>query len=55
MSASRHQRLLLGAQLSLELALEKTGGNITRAAKLAGVGRRFFQKAMQCHGLRGRA
>ena len=39
----------------LELALEKAGGNITRAAKLAGVGRRFFQKAMQCHGLRGRA
>ncbi len=39
----------------IELALEKAGGNISRAAKLAGVGRRFLQKAMDHHGLRGRA
>jgi DNA-binding NtrC family response regulator len=39
----------------LEQALEKAGGNISHAAKQAGVGRRFFQKAMGRHGLRGRA
>lgn len=39
----------------IELALEKEGGNISRAANLAGVGRRFLQKAMERHGLRGRA
>jgi DNA-binding NtrC family response regulator len=39
----------------IEMALQKAGGNISRAAKLAGVGRRFLQKAMGRHGLRGRA
>jgi DNA-binding NtrC family response regulator len=37
----------------LTLALEKTGGNISRAAALAGVGRKFVQQAMRRHGLRG--
>lgn len=39
----------------IEQALEKARGNVSRAAALSGVGRRFFQKAMQRHGLRGRA
>ncbi len=37
----------------LELILQKTGGNVSRAAELAGVGRRWIQKAMIRHGLRG--
>jgi len=39
----------------LELLLEKTGGNVSRAAELAGVGRRWIQKAMKQYGLRGRS
>jgi DNA-binding NtrC family response regulator len=39
----------------IEQALEKASGNISRAAEISGVGRRFLQKAMQRHGLRGRA
>ncbi|WP_437567768.1 sigma 54-interacting transcriptional regulator [Sorangium sp. So ce542] len=38
----------------LDLALEEVGGNVSRAAEVAGVGRRFIQKAMRRHGLRGR-
>jgi transcriptional regulator with GAF, ATPase, and Fis domain len=37
----------------LELALEETGGNVSQAAKIAGVGRAFVQKAMKRYGLRG--
>ncbi len=36
----------------LELMLQKTGGNVSRAAELAGVGRRWIQNAMIRHGLR---
>jgi transcriptional regulator with GAF, ATPase, and Fis domain len=37
----------------LEVALQKTGGNISRAAELAGVNRKFIQRAMKRYGLRG--
>jgi DNA-binding NtrC family response regulator len=37
----------------IELALRETGGNISRAATLAGVGRKFMQQAMKRYGLRG--
>jgi DNA-binding NtrC family response regulator len=37
----------------IELALKQTGGNVTRAAALAGVGRKFLQQAMKLYGLRG--
>jgi transcriptional regulator with GAF, ATPase, and Fis domain len=37
----------------LERALEHTGGNVTRAAELAGVNRKFIQRAMKKYGLRG--
>jgi len=37
----------------IELALRETGGNISRAAALAGVGRKFMQQAMKRYGLRG--
>ena len=37
----------------LELALKETGGNVSQAAKIAGVGRAFVQKAMKRYGLRG--
>jgi transcriptional regulator with GAF, ATPase, and Fis domain len=33
-------------------ALEKTGHNVTRTAELAGVGRRYIQRAMERYGLR---
>lgn len=33
-------------------ALEKTGGNVTHTAELAGVGRRYVQRAMERYGLR---
>jgi DNA-binding NtrC family response regulator len=36
----------------LQKALEKTGNNVTHAADLAGVGRRYIQRAMERHGLR---
>jgi transcriptional regulator with GAF, ATPase, and Fis domain len=36
-------------------ALEHTGGNISRAAELANVNRRFVQRAMKRYGLRGDA
>lgn len=36
----------------IELALNKTGANVTRAAALAGVGRKFLQQAMKRYGLR---
>jgi transcriptional regulator of acetoin/glycerol metabolism len=32
--------------------LERTGGNVRRAAELAGVSRRFIQRAMKRLGLR---
>ena len=37
----------------LERALQKTGGNVSRAAELAGVNRKFIQRAMKRFGLRG--
>jgi DNA-binding NtrC family response regulator len=37
----------------IELALKETGGNVSRAATLAGVGRKFMQQAMKRYGLRG--
>jgi DNA-binding NtrC family response regulator len=37
----------------IELALRETGGNVSRAAALAGVGRKFMQQAMKHYGLRG--
>ena len=36
----------------IERALQETGGNISRAALLAKVGRKFFQQAMKRYGLR---
>lgn len=36
----------------LQRALEKTGNNVTHTAELAGVGRRYVQRAMERHGLR---
>ncbi|HRI65642.1 MAG TPA: sigma 54-interacting transcriptional regulator [Polyangium sp.] len=36
----------------LQKALEKTGGNVTHTAELAGVGRRYVQRAMERYGLR---
>ena len=38
---------------NLELALKETSGNVSQAAKIAGVGRAFVQKAMKRYGLRG--
>jgi transcriptional regulator with GAF, ATPase, and Fis domain len=38
----------------LSAALERTGGNVTRAAELAGVNRKFIQRAMKRFDLRGR-
>lgn len=37
----------------LRCALEKAGGNVTRAADLAGINRKFIQRAMKRLGLRG--
>ncbi len=37
----------------LSAALAKTGGNVTRAAELAGVNRKFIQRAIKRYGLRG--
>jgi transcriptional regulator with GAF, ATPase, and Fis domain len=37
----------------LQAALERTGGNVTRAAERAGVNRKFIQRAMKRLGLRG--
>ncbi|MRG96373.1 sigma 54-interacting transcriptional regulator [Polyangium spumosum] len=37
----------------LRLMLQKTDGNVSRAAELAGVGRKFVQMAMKRYGLRG--
>jgi transcriptional regulator with GAF, ATPase, and Fis domain len=34
-------------------ALKQTGGNVTRAAELAGVNRKFIQRAIKRYGLRG--
>ena len=36
----------------LQKALEKTGNNVTHTAELAGVGRRYVQRAMERYGLR---
>ena len=36
----------------IERALRETGGNVSRAAALAGVGRKFMQQAMKRYGLR---
>lgn len=36
----------------LTLALEKTGHNVTHTAELAGVGRRYVQRAMERYGMR---
>jgi transcriptional regulator with GAF, ATPase, and Fis domain len=36
----------------LEAALRQTGGNVSRAAELAGVNRKFIQRAMKRYGLR---
>lgn len=36
----------------LSMALERTGNNVTRTAELAGVGRRYIQRAMERYGLR---
>ena len=36
----------------LGMALERTGNNVTRTAELAGVGRRYIQRAMERYGLR---
>jgi transcriptional regulator with GAF, ATPase, and Fis domain len=37
----------------LEAALRQTGGNVSRAAELAGVNRKFVQRAMKRFGMRG--
>ena len=37
----------------IELALKQTGNNVTKAAALAGVGRKFLQQAMKLYGMRG--
>ena len=37
----------------IALALEQSGGNVSRAADLARVNRKFIQRAMKRHGLRG--
>ncbi|KYF91468.1 hypothetical protein BE20_14525 [Sorangium cellulosum] len=39
----------------LDAALRQTGGNVSRAAELARVNRKFIQRAMKRHGLRGDA
>ncbi len=36
----------------LGMALEQTGNNVTRTAELAGVGRRYIQRAMERYGMR---
>ena len=36
----------------IEAALQKTGGNVSRAAELGGVNRKFIQRAMKRFGLR---
>jgi DNA-binding NtrC family response regulator len=36
----------------IALALKETGGNVSRAAEIAGVGRKFMQMAMKRYGLR---
>jgi DNA-binding NtrC family response regulator len=38
----------------LEVALRQTGGNVSRAAELAGVNRKFIQRAMKRYGLEPR-
>jgi transcriptional regulator with GAF, ATPase, and Fis domain len=40
-------------QAYLGAALEQTGGNVTRAAEIAGVNRKFIQRAIKRYGLRG--
>jgi DNA-binding NtrC family response regulator len=60
LGVSLTEPLLLGRQRLLEayereyitLALQETGGNVSRAAALAGVGRKFMQQAMKRYGLR---
>jgi DNA-binding NtrC family response regulator len=37
----------------VEAALQQTGGNVSRAAELGKVNRKFIQKAMKRFGLRG--
>jgi DNA-binding NtrC family response regulator len=37
----------------IEAALRQTNGNVSRAAELAGVNRKFIQRAMKRFGLRG--
>ena len=37
----------------LREALRETGGNVSRAAEIAGVNRKFIQRAMKRYGLRG--
>lgn len=39
----------------IELALKQTGGNVSRAAEIARVNRKFIQRAMKRYGLRGGA
>jgi transcriptional regulator with PAS, ATPase and Fis domain len=41
--------------LYLEMALRRAGGNVTRAAELAGVSRRFLQRTIARLGIRGAA
>jgi DNA-binding NtrC family response regulator len=60
LGVSLEEPLLDGRQRLLEayereyitLALRETGGNVSRAAALAGVGRKFMQQAMKRYGLR---
>jgi DNA-binding NtrC family response regulator len=40
-------------QAYLREALKQTGGNVTRAAEIAGVNRKFIQRAIKRYGLRG--